>query len=160
MQKVFGLLISVLLIASCASLDSLPQSAAEADFNPDLEGSTGWSKYEEAYFFNGIDARTCYLASKSGLADAKFTIKKASFKKLFAIGEHGLTATDWNVVAGVYIKPEPKGCAVKILVEGSKDIGFWGDMTESSWTQDIYKGMREYILTESLINNPNKKHFQ
>lgn len=154
-------LIVVVALNGCTSINSLPQSATEAKFDPSKEGRTGWSKYEEVFFFKGVDKRTAYLAAKSGLADAGFTIKRASYEKLFALGEHGITPYDWNIVAGVYIRPEePKGSWVKILVEGSKDVGFWGDMTASSWTQDIFKGMRNYILTESQIDNPNKGHFQ
>ena len=160
-----NLLLIIVLMASlfngCASINSLPQSASEVEFNPAVEGRTGWSKYEEVFFFKGVDKRTAYLASKAGLADAGFTIKRASYESLFAIGEHGITAYDWNIVAGVYIKQEePKGCWAKVHVEGSKDVGFWGDMTASSWTQDIFKGMRRYILTESEITDPNKKHFE
>tara|TARA_B100002003_G_C13839267_1_gene411982 strand:+ start:114 stop:590 length:477 start_codon:yes stop_codon:yes gene_type:complete len=149
-----------LFLGGCASLNSLPQSASEVDFNPQLEGRTGWSKYEEVFFFRGVDKRTCYMATKAGLADAEFTIKKANYEKSFVLGEHGITAYDWNIVAGVYIKSDIDGCTAKAIVEGSKDVGFWGDMTASSWAQDIFKGMRQYILTESQINDPNKKHFQ
>ncbi len=151
----------ILLLSGCVSIKSLPQSSSEANFNPEKEGRTGWSKYEEVFFFKGVDKRTAYLAAKAGLADAGFTIKRASYKKLFAIGEYGMTAYDWNIVAGVYVKPEePEGCWVKVHVKGSKDVGFWGDMTASSWTQDIFKGMRNYILTESQITDPKKKHFK
>ena len=58
------------------------------------------------------------------------------------LGEHGITAYDWNIVAGVYIKSDVDGSTAKAIVEGSKDVGFWGDMTASSWAQDIFKGMR------------------
>jgi hypothetical protein len=160
MKFIIGTALMVSFLSGCASLSSLPQSASEVNFSPALEGKTGWSKYEEVFFFKGVNRRTCYLAAKAGLADAKFTIKKASYEKLFILGEHGMTAYDWNIVAGVYIRPEAEGCSIKSIVEGSKDVGFWGDMTASSWTQDIYKGMRQYILTESQINDPNKRHFQ
>ena len=147
-------------MTGCASVHSMPQSANEVNFTPDVEGRTGWSKYEEVFFLNGVDKRTAYFAAKEGLSESGFTIKKANYSEGMAIGEHGITAYDWNVVAGVYLQEESKGTAVKILVEGSKDVGFWGDMTAESWPQKIFKGMKDYILTESLIDNPNKKHFQ
>ena len=99
------------------------------------------------------------MAAKAGLADAGFTIKKASFEDGFAIGEHGMTAYDWNVVAGVYIKPDEGGAMFKAIVEGSKDVGFWGDRTATSWVEKIFKGVREYVLTESMINNPDRNIF-
>lgn len=154
------ILLLVLPIVGCTSINSMPQSASEIDFSPNEEGRTGWSKYEEVFFFRGVDKRTAYFAGKSGMADAGFTIKRANYEEGAIIGEHGMTAYDWNIVAGVYIKTEEKGSSAKVLVQGSKDVGFWGDMTASSWAQDIFKGMRNYILTESLIDNPNKKHFE
>ena len=157
----FLLVLGALLLSGCVSSGSLPQSAAVANFDPVEEGRTSWSKYEEVFMLNGTDTRTAYLAAKSGLSDAGFTIKRASFDKLYAIGEHGMTAYDWNIVAGVYIKEvQGKGCAVKVQVSGSKDVGFWGDMTAKSWPQEIFKGMRNYIETESNISETNKKHFE
>jgi hypothetical protein len=149
-----------LLLVGCASVHSMPQSANEVSFELSEEGRTGWSEYQDTIFVKGVDKRTAYLAAKAGLADAGFTIKKASFENLYAVGEHGMTAYDWNVIAGVYIKEEPgKGVWIKTLVEGSKDVGFWGDMTASSWTQNILKGVREYIRTESQIENPDRNIF-
>ncbi len=153
-------LLSLILLTGCTSINSMPQSARNVNFNPANEGRTGWSKYEEVFFLKGVDKRTAYLAAKSGLSDAGFTIKRANYDEAVAIGEHGMTKYDWNIVAGVYIKEEPDGSSVKILVQGSKDLGFWGDMTEKSWPQEIFKSMRNYIYTESNIQDPNKKIFQ
>ncbi len=161
MKKVIICLGLMFTVSGCVSVHSLPQSSSSIDFDSSVEGRTGWSKYEEVFYLNGVGGRTAYLAAKAGLSDAGFSIKKASYEKLFAIGEHGMTAYDWNVVAGVYLQPEQdKGCKVKILVEGSKDFGFWGDMTRDSWPQAIFKGMREYIYLQSQIDNPDKEIFQ
>jgi hypothetical protein len=32
-----------------------------------------------------------------------------------------------------------------VIVEGSKDIGFSGDVTSDGWTGKILKGMRDYL---------------
>lgn len=151
---------SVISTGGCVSINSMPQSASEVSFDSSEEGRTGWSRYEETMLFRGADARTVYLAAKAGLGDAGFTIKRASFDNRMAIGEHGMTAYDWNIVAGVYIQEIAEGTNAKVLVEGSKDVGFLGDMTASSWTQRILKGMRQYILTESQISDPNREHFR
>lgn len=148
------------LAGGCVSVHSLPQSAKEVDFEPSNEGRTGWSKYEEVVRFNGVDKRTAYLAAKAGMADAGFTIKRANYEAGMVAGEHGMTAYDWNIVAGVYVRSDENGTDVKVQVEGSKDIGFWGDMTAESWPQAILKGMRNYIATENGITNPNRKIFQ
>ncbi len=150
---------SFLLLAGCATMSSLPKTANDVNFDS-KEGKTGWSKYEETFFFRGVDKRTTYLAAKSGLSDAEFTVTQADFEKGYAKGKHGMTAYDWNIVAGVYVKEIEGGTQVKIVVEGSKDIGFMGDMTDQSWPQKIYKGMRDYVQGESSITDPNKKIFQ
>lgn len=153
MEKIIlGLFISM-LVSGCVSINAVPQDAKFVDFDLNKEGRTGWSKYEETMFIKNIDTRTAYLAAKAGLSEARFTIKKADFSHLVVIGEHGITPYDWNIVAGVYIKPEGKGCLIKAYVQGSKDIGFWGDMTGSSWTQDIFKGIRTYL------NDPNTRNY-
>jgi S1-C subfamily serine protease len=137
----------------------LPQSASEVNFSTQTQGKTGWSKYEGISFFKGVDEKTCYLAAKSGLVYARFRISKESYEKRFVLGEHGMTAYDWNIVAGVYIQPEAEGCSAKLIVEGSKDIGFKGDATASNWTQIIFQGMKQYFIT-AQISNPDKKQFE
>ena len=159
MKLVFLFSLLICLFSGCASIRSLPQSASEVDFNRDEEGKTGWAEWQDTMRVRGVDRRTAYQAAKSGLADAGFTIKKASFNEGFAIGEHGMTAYDWNVVAGIYIQEDQSGYLFKAIVEGSKDLGFWGDMTQTSWAEKIFKGIREYILTESMITNPDRNVF-
>ena len=159
MKLVFLFSLLICLFSGCASIRSLPQSASEVDFNRDEEGKTGWAEWQDTMRVRGVDRRTAYQAAKSGLADAGFTIKKASFNEGFAIGEHGMTAYDWNVVAGIYIQEDQSGYLFKAIVEGSKDLGFWRDMTQTSWAEKIFKGIREYILTASMITNPDRNVF-
>ena len=150
----FSLIALVFLLSGCATLSMLPQSASEVNFSTQTQGKTGWSKYEGISFFKGVDEKTCYLAAKSGLVYARFRISKESYEKRFVLGEHGMTAYDWNIVAGVYIQPEAEGCSAKLIVEGSKDIGFKGDATASNWTQIIFQGMKQYFIT-AQISNPD-----
>ncbi len=155
----FSLIALVFLLSGCATLSMLPQSASEVNFSTQTQGKTGWSKYEGISFFKGVGEKTCYLAAKSGLVYARFRISKESYEKRFVLGEHGMTAYDWNIVAGVYIQPEAEGCSAKLIVEGSKDIGFKGDATASNWTQIIFQGMKQYFIT-AQISNPDKKQFE
>ncbi len=152
-------LIALVFFCGCATLSMLPQSASEVNFSTQTQGKTGWSKYEGISFFKGVSEKTCYLAAKSGLVYARFRISKESYEKRFVLGEHGMTAYDWNIVAGVYIQPEAEGCSAKLIVEGSKDIGFKGDATASNWTQIIFQGMKQYFIT-AQISNPDKKQFE
>ena len=118
-MKFIVMIISLSLFTyGCTSINSLPQSSMNVSFGLQEEGRTNWSEYKDSMFFNGVDKRTAYLAAKSGVADAGFTIKKASFNNLAIIGEHGMTAYDWNIVAGAYIKEENNGTWIKVIVEG------------------------------------------
>ena len=38
-----------------------------------------------------------------------------------------------------------QGTKVKVIVEGSKDIGFSGDLTSDGWTGKILKGIRQSL---------------
>jgi len=133
-------------MSGCASVRSLPQSADEAGFDSGVEGKTGWSEYQEVATFPGVTVKTAFDAAKAGLGDAGFALRSANLEKRTVIGAHGMTAHDWNIVAGVYLRESPEGVQAKVKVEGSKDIGFSGDATSGGWTGEILKGMRKYIL--------------
>ena len=61
----------VFMFAGCASTSMLPKSASEVDFEG-IEGKTGWSSYEEGYYFPNITRDQVYAAAKSGLGNADF----------------------------------------------------------------------------------------
>ena len=162
MFSILNKLILILIISTlsgCVSIKRLPDSANEVNFNDAIEGKTDWAQWQGVMNVKGIDRRTAYQAAKAGLADAKFTIQKASIDLGAVIGEHGMTAYDWNIIAGVYFRKTNDGYQFKAIVEGSKDVGFWGDTTKSSWVENIFKGIREYILTESLILESDRNIF-
>ena len=145
MPIAFSLLCGVVVLAlasGCASTAMLPRSAAHADFGPTPEGKRGWSSYRETARFEGVTVSQVYEAAKAGLASADFALRRADPVNGIVTGAHGMTAHDWNVVAGVYFKEEPGAVAVVVLVEGSKDLGFSGDATGGGWTGRILQGMR------------------
>ena len=146
MKRLIVVAALAVLAAGCASTRSLPESADVAGFDSGVEGKTGWSEYQEVATFPGVSLRDGFDAAKAGLGDAGFALRKADFEKRMVVGAHGMTAHDWNVVAGVYLREIPEGVQAKVHVEGSKDIGFSGDATSGAWTGEILKGMRKYIL--------------
>lgn len=146
MLRVISIAALALFASGCASTRSLPASADQVDFDAAREGKTGWSEYQEITTFPGVSVRTAFDAAKAGLGDAGFALRRADFEQLMVVGAHGMTAHDWNVVAGVYLREVPEGVQAKVHVEGSKDIGFSGDATSGAWTGEILKGMRKYIL--------------
>lgn len=149
-----------ILLPSCATISMLPQSASQVDFES-REGKTGWSKYEHVETFRGHSPAHIYDAAKVGLGDTGFSLRVADINQGVVIGEHGITLHDWNVIAGVYFKPVQKGTKVKVIVEGSKDVGFSGDVTSDGWTGKILKGMRQYLNeTHQAILKVNRSDLQ
>lgn len=143
-MKKLILVIAVIFIQACATVGMVPHDVAEVDFDSP-EGKTGWSKYEHVETFHGYNIDQVYEAAKVGLGDAGFSLRYADKSKGMVIGEHGITLHDWNVIAGVYFKEYDNSTKVKVIVEGSKDIGFSGDVTSDGWTGKILKGLRQYL---------------
>lgn len=129
----------------CATIKMLPPDAAMVDFDG-VEGKTGWSQYQQAETFRGYNTDQIYDAAKVGLGNAGFSLRTADKSKGVVIGEHGITAHDWNIITGVYFKQvDESSVRVKIITEGSKDVGVSGDVTSDGWAGKILKGMREYL---------------
>lgn len=143
-MKVWIVALVTALSQGCASVSMLPENVSEVDFGG-REGKTGWSQYQHVEEFRGYDANQVYAAAKVGLGNAGFSLRTADKNKGLVIGEHGITLHDWNVIAGVYFKQRNEDTKVKVIVEGSKDIGFSGDVTSDGWTGKILQGMREYL---------------
>jgi hypothetical protein len=122
----------------------LPKDVSLVDFNTP-EGKTGWSQYEQVERFSGYDLDQIYSAAKIGLGNAGFALRTADKQKGIVIGEHGITLHDWNVIAGVYFKEFEGATLVKVIAEGSKDVGVSGDVTSDGWTGKILIGMRQFL---------------
>lgn len=145
-MKKLGAMVGLLFsLSGCVGIGSVPASAAEAPFSSGFEGKTGWSSYREEARFSGVTIENVYQAAKAGLGSAKFALRRGDLKAGVAIGEHGMTAHDWNVIAGVYFRQNGEHVEVLVLAEGSKDFGFSGDATSGGWTGMILNGMREYL---------------
>jgi hypothetical protein len=132
------------ILVGCATVYMLPESFQEVDFNS-REGKTGWSKYEQVERFRDTTPQVLYDSIKVGLGDAGFALRKADFQNGVVIGEHSITWEDWNSMAGVYFKQDGKDTLVKVIIEGSKDIGFSGDQISDGYTGKILKGIRLHL---------------
>ena len=133
------------VLNGCASISMLPKSAADVDFDAGVEGKTGWAQYQETARFESVGKDQVFNACKAGLAAANFSLVSANRDLGVVMGEHGMTMHDWNVIAGIYFRERSAGYDVKVIVEGSKDIGFSGDATGSGWTGRILNGMRTML---------------
>ena len=89
----------VVLMAGCASVKSLPQSAAEVAFENTLEGKTGWSEYQGLISVAKVDERTAYEAAKAGLRSAGFTVTRGDFENLTVLGQHGCWSSSGSAPA-------------------------------------------------------------
>ena len=145
-MKAIVILAAVILLSACESLDSVPQRAAEVNFEPSAVDNTRLARSEEIAFFRGVDIRTAYSAGKEGLEAAGFAIKRESFERKAIVGEHQITLLDWNIVAGVYLKEQQDGTVAKVVVQRSKDLGWSNYKTGGNWPKRILMGMRIYIL--------------
>lgn len=159
-MRILSYLAVSLVLVSCASVNELPKTANEAFSSQSGDiGRTGWSKYEDTMFVRGIDRPTAFLAAKEGLASASFTVSRGNEADGSVVGARGMTAYDWNVVAGVYFQEQNEGFEFAVVAQGSRDWGFWGDQTGSSWPQDILRGIRDYVQTEAAIADPDRDVF-
>lgn len=138
------LVILGLSLTGCASVKMLPQEVSMVNFN-EPEGKTGWSQYKQTAVFHGYTVDQVYEAAKVGLGNAGFSIRSADKSKGMVIGEHGMTAHDWNVITGVYFLQNGNDTQVKIITEGSKDFGFSGDVTGDGWPGKVLKEMQEHL---------------
>jgi len=143
MKKVI-LVLALFFLQSCATINMLPDDVSKIDFDSE-EGKTGWSEYQQVETFHGYNADQIYDAAKIGLGSAGFALRKANKPKGVVIGEHGVTLHDWNVIAAVYFVESGNSTKVKVIVEGSKDIGLSGDVTADGWTGKILKGLRQHL---------------
>jgi len=138
------ILLAMLVVGGCATVSMLPENAGIVDFDTP-EGKTGWSEYKQTAVFEGYSLDQVYEAAKSALGDADFALLRADKVDQVVMGEHGITLHDWNVIAGIYLKEEDKTIRVLVIVEGSKDFGFSGDVTGDGWTGKIIDGIRRHL---------------
>lgn len=137
-------MLSLLFITGCASRTGVPANATQVDFSG-KEGKIGWSEYAENARFKNVELERFFEAAKSGMAAGGFTLKEANKETHTLIGEHGMTAHDWYVDAGIYYKQDKQDIIARVQIQGSKDIGFNGDSTGDAWAGKILNGIRAYL---------------
>jgi len=124
----------------------MPQSADEIDFSTDRVGDTGWAEWQESITVWAASREELFSAAKYALAVHDYEVKRGEIGKGMVIGEHGMTAFDWNIVAGIYFKEQDDGkYKVRILIEGSKDIGFGGDDTGGASPQAMAAALQSRL---------------
>lgn len=131
----------LLLLNGCVGVNDVPASAAEVNFEGE-QGHTGWARYEKTVILRNISLREALLAGEQALGFSKFTLRKSDPEHAMAIGEHGATPFDYNIIAGLYFRQKGRDVQVRIHVQASKDIGFLGDATERNWTSELESSLK------------------
>jgi len=144
MLKKLLLLSFALALGGCVGSWAFQDSASQVNFNGP-EGKTGWSKYEQNAFFQGVSRERVYDAAKDAMGASGFALRRADFSSGVVMGEHGMTPHDWNIMAAIYFREEAGGVRVRVQAEGSKDIGFSGDVTSGGWTGAMINSMRNRL---------------
>lgn len=148
------LCILLIFTGGCASVSMLPENADAVSFGT-AEGKTGWSQYAQEESFSDYSKEQIFEAAKAAIGMAGFSLRKANLSEGVVIGEHGMTMHDWNVIAGVYFKSVEQKIKLKVIIEGSKDFGFSGDVTSDGWSGKIILYMRQYLWTNYKTLTPN-----
>jgi hypothetical protein len=145
MQRFAALPLACLVaLTGCVGTWAFPDTAHQVDFHGP-EGKTGWSKYEQSIFFPNVSVEAVYNAAKDAMGASGFALRRANMGAGVVLGEHGMTAHDWNIMAAVYFRQEAGGVRVRVQAEGSKDLGFSGDVTSGGWTGAIINTMRNRL---------------
>lgn len=153
------LLVSLsVLLSSCASVDSLPQSSSEAGWGEGV-GDLGWAAYADEFNVDYLSAERAYEIAKISLAENGFALKRGSQKDGMVIGEMGVTMQDWNTLAAFYYRPAPNNTKtqVRIVIEGSKDLGFTGDQMQNDYIALLRQTFMDYASFESSQPVPQLK---
>jgi len=129
------------LLGGCASLNDVPASAAEVDFDGE-QGHTGWAKYERTTVLRDLSLKDAFVAGEKALGFSKFELRKSEPANAVVIGEHGATPFDYNIIAAIYFRQVGRDVKVRIHVQASKDIGFLGDATERNWTLELENALK------------------
>jgi len=148
------LLILPVALFSCTSISDLPRNASDVHFSDHVSGTPSLREFDYCANYFSVDKETMLEAIKFSLIKIKFKVREANILTGVVRGEHGISARDWNIVAGVYFKELPKGVAVKIIVRTAVSTSLYQDENGSAkdWTNKIIAGIDVYLqrnLTKS-----------
>lgn len=159
----YAMFAGLLGIASCASVSNLPSTAAEANWDSAI-GDTGWAKYEDQLSITDATSGDIVSAARAALMQNSFSVRRMDEGAGVVIGERGMTAQDWNTLAAFYFRESTSGDGwydVRILIEGSKDLGFEGDTMETDYlgllTNAFLLGLPTPEASEATsVSNPDE----
>ena len=137
-------ILSTFFLGSCATTGSLPQSPAEVILQPGRFEQGYWPRYAASTTFRNQHFESVYGAAKDSLQANDFALVRDDKDRGVVMGEHGATLFYWNVMAGIYLTQATDGVVVKVVVVGSKDIGFI-ELQPSDWPSKLISSIERSL---------------
>lgn len=139
----------VVLLSGCASVENLPTMAREVGVHSfDDEKIVKWD-HEDCILLEQTDMQTAFRAAKHSLTANGFSIERARFDDGAVLGEHGVSAHYWNLVAGVYFHQQQKGVAFTVIVIPSHTSSLVKDRPgPARWRRRIFDEIESYARAE------------
>lgn len=121
----------------CASyVEDVPATAADVDF-AGPEGHTGWGRYERTLLLRNTQLVDAWKAGGRALAKYDFALRKWDLQGAVIVGEHGETDWDTNLIGALYFRQEGEDVRVRIHVQASRGVGFFGHQADPDWTNGL-----------------------
>jgi hypothetical protein len=139
----------VLFGLGCTSTSALPQSISEMDFSNEGGGLVDVGRYMGVIELEGVSVENAIEISLDSLSSCGFydISQDANEPVVFAV--HPSTEYHFNIVVGLYFKPNMAGTLLKVIVQSSTPLSFPG--TTGTRTYDsmrIYKRLTEKITDD------------
>jgi len=130
--------VACLLVASASTgclsyVEDLPVAAADIDFDGS-QGHTGWARYERTSLLRNVRLVDALRVGERALVAHDFALRKSDVAGAVVVGEHGETSWDRNVIAGIYFRQVGADVLVRIHVQASRGVGFFGHQADVDWT--------------------------
>jgi hypothetical protein len=143
-----AVLLVVLQMAGCASIESLPQSAAAVDFSDPAGLWNSTKNYRIGYDFPAtgiVDIELLMRAAQAGLHFTDTEIRRVDRSRGSVLGHKKAGWMSSEQVAGVYVRQKGPKFQVKVIVmRVSWDL----DRGPASTANGILEGMRLFVAAE------------
>jgi hypothetical protein len=139
----------VLFGLGCTSTSTLPQSISEMDFSNDGGGLVDVGRYVGVIALEGVSVEKAIESSLDSLSSCGFYDISQDANEPIVFAVHPSTAYHFNMVVGLYFKPNMEETLLKVIVQASTPLSFPG----TTGTR-IYDSMRIYKrLVEGITDD-------
>ena len=131
--RVAGLMMALASTGCISYVEDVPANAFEVDFGGS-QGHTGWARYERTTLLRDIRLADALRGGERALVAHDFALRKSDLAAAVVVGEHGETSWDRNLIAAIYFRQEGADVRVRIHVQASRGVGFFGHQADPDWT--------------------------